>query len=196
MEENIFVPVEISARHIHLSQKDADILFGKNHQFEILKNLSQKGEFAAKETVDIEVGDAIIKGVRVIGPIRKATQLELTLSDSYFLKTDIPFRLSGDVAGSRGFRAIGPVGLVEKKEGMIVARRHLHISPKDAKIYGLKNDELVAVHIIGERETIFRQVVVRVGKNYQTMVHIDVDEANASGLKSCGRGKLIIPQNG
>ena len=195
MEENIFVPVEISARHIHLSQSDANILFGQNHQFETLKELSQRGEFAAKETVDIESNEAMLRGVRVVGPMRKATQLELTLSDSYFLKTDIPFRLSGDTAGSRSFRIVGPAGVVEAKEGMIVAKRHLHLSPKDAKRYGLKTGDLVAVHIGGERETVFHQIVVRVGKNYQTMVHIDVDEANAAGLKSCGRGKLLISRN-
>ena len=192
MEENIFVPVEVSARHIHLSQADADILFGKKYQFQTLKELSQKGEFACKEMVDIEVEGVTIKKVRVVGPIREATQLELTLSDSYFLKTDIPFRLSGDVAGSRGFRAVGPAGVVEAKEGMIIAKRHLHLSPKDAKRYGLKDGEIVAVQISGERETLFHQVAVRVKKNFQTRVHIDVDEANASGLKSCGRGKLVI----
>ena len=192
MEENIFVPVEISARHIHLSEEDAEVLFGRDYKFKVLKDLSQDGEFAAEETVEIEVGEIALKKVRVVGPLRKKTQLELTLSDSHFLKTDIPFRLSGDVSGSRGFRAIGPAGVVEKKEGMIVAKRHLHLSAKDAKRYGLKTGDSVAVHIAGERETIFRQVVVRVAKNFQTMVHIDVDEANATGLKSCGRGKLMI----
>lgn len=192
MEENIFVPVEVSARHIHLSQADADILFGKKYLFQTLKELSQKGEFACEEMVDIEVEGVTIKKVRVVGPIREATQLELTLSDSYFLKADIPFRLSGDVAGSRGFRVVGPAGVVEAKEGMIIAKRHLHLSPKDAKRYGLKDGEIVAVQISGERETLFHQVAVRVKKNFQTMVHIDVDEANASGLKSCGRGKLVI----
>ncbi len=193
MEENIFVPVEISARHIHLSQADADVLFGKKYQFKVLKELSQKGEFAAKETVEIEVGEETIKKVRVVGPLRKATQAELTLSDSHFLKTDIPFRLSGDVVGSRAFRIVGPAGVVDKKEGMIVAKRHLHLSPKDAKHYGLKNGDQVAVNIGGERELTFYQILVRVEKNFQTMVHIDVDEANAAGLKSCGRGKLMIP---
>lgn len=192
MEENIFVPVEISARHIHLSLADADILFGKNYQFEVLKELSQKGESAFKETVDIEVQGVTIKRVRVVGPTREATQLELTLADSYFLKTDIPFRLSGDLAGSRSFRIVGPAGVVEAKEGMIIAKRHIHLSPKDAKLYGLKNGDVTAVQINGERETVFRQVAVRVKKNFQTMVHIDIDEANAAGLKSCGRGKLMI----
>ena len=190
--QDIFVPVEISARHIHLSREDAEVLFGKNCQLKILKKLSQGDDFAAEEKVDVEVNEAMIKGVRVVGPFREKTQLELTLSDSHFLKTDIPFRLSGDVVGSRGFRAIGPVGLIDKKEGMIIAKRHLHCSSYDAKKYGLETGDSIALNLAGERETTFHQVLVRVNKDYQTMVHLDVDEANACGLKSCGRGKLII----
>ncbi len=192
MAKEIFVPVEISARHIHLSREDADILFGKNHKFKALKKLSQGEDFASEETVEIEVNETTLRKVRVVGPLRKATQLELTLSDSHFLKTDIPFRLSGEVAGSRGFRVVGPAGLVDKKEGMIVAKRHLHLNSKDAKEYSLKTGDLVNLNIGGERETTFHQVIVRVADDYQTMVHLDVDEANAAGLKSCGRGKLIL----
>jgi putative phosphotransacetylase len=191
-EKEIMVPVEISARHIHLSQADKDILFGKGHQLKPVKKLSQASDFAAEETVDIEVNEQEIKKVRVVGPERCETQLEVTLADSYRLKTDIPIRISGDIAGTPGFKAIGSAGAVVKKKGLIVAKRHLHISPEEAGKYGIKNGDIVSVTCGEQREVTFHQVIARVAEGFKFTMHIDVDEANAAGLKTYGMGKLLV----
>jgi propanediol utilization protein len=193
-QRETLVPVEISARHIHLCQEDREVLFGKKHKLKPVKDLSQKGEFAAEETVDIEYNEEEIKSIRVVGPERERTQMELTFADAYKLKADIPIRLSGDVDKTPGCKIIGPVGVVIKKEGMIVAKRHLHVGTKDAEKYGLKNDKLVSVTCgsDGEREVTFHKIPVRIKDNFKLAVHIDVDEANAAGLKVCSFGKLLL----
>lgn len=191
-QKEIMVPVEISARHIHLSQADRKILFGKDHELKPLKKLSQADEFAAEETVDIEYNEHEIKGVRVVGPERPETQLELTLADTYKLKADVPVKLSGDIERTPRFRIIGSAGVVVAKEGLIVAKRHLHISPEDAEKYGIKKEDSVSVTCGDQRKITFHEVVVRVGKGFKLTMHIDVDEANAAGLKVCGIGKMII----
>jgi propanediol utilization protein len=193
-KKETLVPVEISARHIHLCPEDCGILFGKKHKLKPIKDLSQKGEFAAEETVDIEYNEQEIKGIRVVGPEREKTQLELTMADAYKLKADIPVRLSGDVDKTPGFKIIGSAGVVLTKEGMIVAKRHLHVGTKDAEKLGLKNDKLVSVTCgsDGEREVTFHKIPVRVQDNFKLAVHIDVDEANAAGLKVCSVGKLHL----
>jgi len=186
------VPVEISARHIHLSQEDSDILFGKGYQLKQLKKLSQGADFAAEETVDIEVNEQEIRGIRVVGPSRAETQLELTFADSYKLKLDIPVRLSGNIAGTPGFRIIGRAGVVVKKEGLIIAKRHLHISPEEAEKYAMKKGDLISITCGELRKTTFHDVEVRVQAGFKFTAHIDVDEANACGLKVCGVGRLIL----
>jgi len=188
------VPVEISARHIHLCREDVDALFGKGHKLKSIKKLSQGPDFAAEEKVDIEYNEQEIKGIRVVGPEREKTQLELTMGDAHKLKADIPVRLSGDVEKTPGFRIIGSAGVVVKKEGMIVAKRHLHIFPADADKYGIKNGDMVSVLCgsDGGREVAFHQVEARVKEGFKTTVHIDVDEANAAGLKVCSVGKLLL----
>ena len=189
---NIAVPIEISARHIHLSKEDIALLFGKDYQLKKKKDLSQEGEFATEETVEIEINEQSLKNIRVVGPAREKTQLELTLSDTYKLKTDIPIRLSGDIAGTPGFRIIGPAGVAIKTEGAIVAKRHLHISPEDAKKYSLENQKMVSVLYEGIRETTFHNVEIRVKEGFRLATHIDIDEANACGLKTCGLGTIIV----
>ncbi|MFH1182908.1 MAG: phosphate propanoyltransferase [Candidatus Moraniibacteriota bacterium] len=191
-QKEIMVPVEVSARHIHLSPADREILFGKDYKLKPLKKLSQGEDFAAEETVDMEYNEHEIKGIRVVGPERPKTQLELTLADSYKLKADIPVRLSGDVDKTPGFRIIGPAGVAVTKEGLIVAKRHLHLSPEDAEKYGIKNEDLVSVTCGEQRKVAFHNVAVRVMKGFKLTMHIDVDEANAAGLKVCGVGKLIV----
>ncbi len=190
--ENITVPVEISARHIHLSREDLDVLFGKGYKLNPLKKLSQGSDFAAEEKVDIEVNEEMLKGVRIVGDVRSKTQLELTLSDSHKLKMDIPIRLSGNIEGTPGFRAIGNVGVIQKKEGMIVAKRHFHISPEEAKELGVENGQVVSILCGDKRKTTFHEVEVRVQAGFKRSVHIDTDEANAVGLKVCGIGEIIV----
>lgn len=193
-KKETLVPVEISARHIHLCREDIDVLFGKNHKLKSVKKLSQGPDFAAEETVDIEYNEQELKGIRVVGPEREKTQLELTLSDSYKLKADIPIRISGDIAKTPGFRIIGSAGVVIKKEGMIVARRHLHIGLTDAEKLSLKSGDIVSVRCggDGERETTFHNVEVRAVEGFKMTMHIDIDEANAAGMKTCALGKLIL----
>jgi len=193
-KKETLIPVEISARHIHLCREDIDLLFGKNHKLKSLKKLSQGEDFAAEETVDIEYNEQEIKGIRVVGPERSKTQLELTLADAYKLKADIPIRLSGDLDKTPGFRIIGSVGVVVKKEGMIVAKRHLHIPPQDAEKMSIKTGDLLSVSCgtDGEREIIFNKTEARVQKGFKLSMHIDVEEANAAGIKTCGIGKLLI----
>lgn len=192
MSKEIPIPIEISARHIHLTKEDLEALFGKGYTLQPLKKLSQANDFAAKETVDIEANEQMIHGVRVVGEARSKTQLEITFSDAYKLKMDVPVRLSGDTGGSRGFRIIGPAGVVDKKEGMIIAKRHIHMNDKDAKKYKLKDGDEASLKATGLRETTFHGLIVRIDKGFKFTAHIDTDEANAAGIKVCGIGKLII----
>jgi len=192
-KKETLVPVEVSARHIHLCREDLEALFGKKYKLKQLKKLRQGEDFAAEETVDIEYGEQEIKGVRIVWPERPKTQLEITFSDAYKLKADIPVRISGDLNKTPGFRIIGPSGVVVKKEGIIVAKRHLHASPADAAKLNLKTGKLVSVCCggDGEREITFHKVEVRVQEGFKLAMHIDVDEANACGMKTCGTGKII-----
>lgn len=187
------VSIEVSARHIHLCQKDLDKLFGSGYELKIKKDLSQEGEFAAEETITMVGPKNKIEKIRVVGPLREKTQVELSYSDCFFAGIDAPLRLSGDVAGSAGAKIAGPAGEVELKEGVIVAKRHLHLNPKEAKELNLKNNDLVKVKVIGERGLVFDNIVVRIKSNFRKSAHIDTDEANAAGLgKVCGRGELIL----
>ena len=187
------IPIEISARHIHLSQNDLDKLFGADYELKIKKDLSQKGEFASEETVALIGSKNTIEKLRVVGPVREKTQVELSYSDCFFAGIDAPLRLSGDVAGSVGAKIKGPAGEVELKEGVIVAKRHLHLNPKEAEELNLKDNDLVKVKVIGDRGLIFENITVRIKPNFKKSAHIDTDEANAAGLgKICGAGELIL----
>lgn len=191
--KNVKVKVEISARHIHLNQSDLEKLFGAGYVLKKLKDLSQEGEFAAEETVTLVGPKRKLENLRVVGPVRPATQIELAYTDAFFLGLDAPLRISGDVVGSAGAKLIGPAGEVDLKEGIIVPKRHLHINQKEADELGIKNDDLVKVKTVGERGLIFENVVVRIKPNFHTSIHIDTDEANASGCgKVCGFGELIL----
>jgi len=185
------VPVEISARHLHLSQKDLIKLFGKNYRLTKIKVLSQPGEFSAKETVELIGPKASLKKVRVVGPLRPQTQVEITATDGRLLGIKAPVRVSGDVKKSAGASLKGPRGTVKLKAGVIIAQRHLHLSLKEAKEFGLKDRQKVSVKIAGPRGLTFDNVVVRSGPLYKKACHLDTDEANAAGLASCGRGLVI-----
>ena len=191
--KTIKVKVEISARHIHLNQTDLENFFGAGYELKKIKDLSQEGEFAAEETVALIGPKRKLENLRVVGPVRQATQVELAYTDAFSLGLDAPLRISGNVAGSAGAKLIGPAGEVDLKEGIIVAKRHLHINQKEADELGLKNDDLVKVKVTGERGLVFENVVVRIKPNFHISVHVDTDEANASGCgKVCGFGELIL----
>ena len=189
---NDTVPVGVSNRHIHLSTEDLETLFGKGYQLTPIKDLSQPGQFACKEQLTI-VGPSLrpIEGVRVLGPVRKASQVEISRTDSFTLKVKPPVRESGDIAGSAPITIIGPKGTVTLKEGCIIANRHIHMSDEEGKAFGLNDGDYVTVEVNGERRTTFYDVQVRVNKAFRLEMHIDTDDANAAGIGNGAMVKII-----
>jgi putative phosphotransacetylase len=189
--------IEVSARHVHLSRKHVEKLFGKKYQLTKLKELSQPGQFAANEKVTLSHKDRKIKRVRILGPERKQTQVELAITDCYALKMgEVPIRHSGELENTPGITIHGPKGKIELRSGVIVAKRHLHASVEEAKKLGIKKDEVIQVEVNqDERKTIFDDVVVRVDPSYKLAIHIDTDEGNAANLKFYSVAR-IIKKNG
>jgi propanediol utilization protein len=184
------VPIAISARHVHLNQDDLNILFGEGYQLRKCRDLSQPGEFAGLDTVTIRTEKDEIKNVRIVGPIRNYTQVEISKTDSYKLGINPPVRNSGDLENAALVKIIGPCGIVEKK-CCIIANRHIHIDKKDLEKYDLKDDEKVKVKIISEKSTIFENVYIKSGDNYVFELHIDLDDANGSLTKQGDYGHII-----
>lgn len=177
------VPIGISARHIHLTQEAVEILFGKGYQLTKKKDL-MGGQFASNELVTI-VGLKLraIENVRVLGPARKANQVEISATDAIKLGIKAPVRESGNIKGSASIAVVGPKGVLYLEEGCIVAKRHIHMSPEDAAQSGCKDGETVSVKVDNERGTVFNHVQIRVDKSFTLEMHIDTDEANAAGIK-------------
>ena len=173
------VPMGVSARHIHLSKEDMEKLFGLGHELHKVKELGQPGEFTAEEKVDLITEKSTLKGVRVIGPIRKQTQIELALTEARSLGLNPPVRESGKLANSAGLKIVGPKGEITISEGVIVAARHLHLDTKTAEMHGLKDQDSVKISVHGDRALTFENVVVRVKDTYAPEFHIDTDEGNA-----------------
>ena len=205
MLKKIKITVEVSARHIHLNQKDLDKLFGRNYKLKKLRDLSQTGEFAAKEILigfnqnktsskvgmKFKTSTKVGMKFRVIGPARKESQIELSQTDAIKLNINADLRLSGDLKNIKNYLEIkGPKGKAKVK--VIIAKRHLHCSKEQAKKFGLKNNQKVNVEICGDRGLIFNNIIVRLDASYNLSCHIDTDEANACGLgRICGFGYLI-----
>ncbi|HPA25553.1 MAG TPA: phosphate propanoyltransferase [bacterium] len=189
--KKIKIPVEVSARHVHLSQKDLDKLFGKNYQLHKIKDLSQPGEFAAREEVELVKPKNSITGLRILGPARNESQIELSMTDAIRLGIDVPVVISGKLEQVKSYLEIkGPKGKTKVKA--IIAERHIHCSPLEAKKYGLKNGGQATVEVLGMRGLIFKNIIVRIGADFKLSCHIDTDEANACGLgRVCGVGYLI-----
>lgn len=186
------IPIEVSARHLHLCQDDMDKLFGKNHELEIKKNISQPGQFAAAETLTIESSGKKIEDVRIVGPIRKHSQVEISLTDAYHLDVFPPIRLSGDIEGTPGITLVGPKGKINLQNGLIVAKRHLHISPQDAQKLHLKHKDSISIKTTGERSVVFNQVIVRSKEGEDELsFQLDTDEANAAGVKNGDVGEIV-----
>ena len=183
--------VEVSARHIHLSKEDLEELFGVGYELKKLKQLYVPPEFACKETVGIEVGDKKIEKVRVVGPLREQTQVEISLSDAIGSGVTPPVKLSGNLQGSSGVILDGPAGKVELKEGLIIAQRHIHCGPNDAKEFGFKNGDVVSVKIEGERGVTFDNIKIRIRGDDKICLHLDTDEGNAAGINKTGEGIII-----
>ena len=186
------VPVGVSNRHIHLTAADVETLFGKGYELTPLKDLSQPGQFACKETLTL-VGPSLrpIENVRVLGPVRRASQVEISRTDSFTLKVKPPVRESGDIAGSAPITIIGPKGVVTLKEGCIIANRHIHMSVEDGAKFGLKDGDYVDVEAGGERRTKFYDVQIRVHKDFRLEMHIDTDDANAAGIGNGAKVKIV-----
>lgn len=186
------IPVGISNRHIHLTREHVDILFGKGYELTKLKDLSQPGQYACKEQLTL-VGPSMraIEGVRVLGPERKQSQVEISRTDSFVLKVKPPVRESGDVAGSAPVIIIGPKGAVQLTEGCIIANRHIHMSEEDGLKYGVKDGEYVDVEMGGERRSLFYDVQIRVSDKFRLEMHVDTDDANAAGISNGSKVKLI-----
>lgn len=178
------LPIALSNKHIHLSQEHIEILFGKGHELVIFKDLSQPGQYACDEKVDIVGPKGILKGVRVLGPARKQTQAEISYADGFVLGVKAPVRDSGDVAGSPGAKIVGPAGEVEIAEGIIVAARHIHMHTSDALDFNVVDKERVNIKVGGERGLTFHNVLIRVHETYALEMHVDVEEGNACGAKN------------
>lgn len=177
--------VETSARHVHVTEADLETLFGKGYQLTKKKDLSQPGQFACEERVTIVGSKKELANVSILGPCRKSTQVELSLTDARSIGVAAPVRESGDVAGSGACKLVGPCGTVELTEGVIVAKRHIHATTEDAKNLGVANGDIVSVKLDTDgRSLVFGDVVVRVSDSYALAMHIDTDESNAAG---CGK---------
>ena len=177
------VPIGVSNRHIHLSKEHVELLFGKGYELTPLKELSQPGQYACKETLTI-VGPSLrpIENVRVLGPVRRSSQVEISATDSYVLKVKPPVRESGKTEGSAPITIIGPRGVVTLSEGCIIANRHIHMSPDDGKRFGVSDGDYVTVDVNGKRRTRWFDVQVRVHKDFRLEMHVDTDDANAAGI--------------
>lgn len=182
--EAMSVPIGISNRHIHLSEADFKVLFGADAELHKKSDLKQPGQFAAEETVTLVGPRGQIAKVRILGPYRTASQVEISLTDSYTLGVKPVIRESGKLDGTPGITIVGPKGSLELKEGVIVAYRHIHMHPSDAVRMGLKDKDIVNVKVYGIRGLIFANVLVRVSPKFALEMHIDVDEANAGGIKN------------
>lgn len=185
--------VNSSARHMHISPENLETLFGKGYQLTPMKWLYQEGQFAAEETVTL-VGPRrrIIPNLRILGPCRDLTQIELAYTDAIQLGLDIPVRNSGDIEGTPGGYVMGPKGMIEMRQGIIRAARHVHMSPSDAEFYGVKNKDMMKLRVVSPRcTTTFEDLLVRVDPAFKLEVHIDTDEANAAGLSQATRVELI-----
>ena len=189
------VPVGVSVRHIHISAADLEVLYGPGHQLTPMRDLYQEGEFAAKEVVAL-VGPKmrILENVRILGPVRNRTQVEISRTDAIYLGLNPPVRPSGDLKGSSPITLVGPKGTLVLPEGCIVANRHVHMSPSDAQRFGLQDNDLIQVEVLGEKSLIFNNVQVRVKDNFRLEMHLDTDDANASGITTGAAARILGKQ--
>ncbi|NYB74846.1 phosphate propanoyltransferase [Sedimentibacter hydroxybenzoicus DSM 7310] len=190
---NFKVTVGLSNKHVHLSKEHIDILFGEGHELTPMKDLSQPGQFACEEKVDLVGPKRTINGVRILGPARKESQIEISFADGFTLGLkDIPVRDSGKLDGTPGIKLVGPKGEVEVDKGVIAAARHIHMHTSDAEKFGLKDKDTVKVRVGGPRGLTFDNVLIRVHDTYALDMHLDVEEGNAAGLSNCDEVEVIV----
>lgn len=190
-DQELGISVGISNRHIHLCQEDVEALFGSGYQLTMKKWLKQPGQYATAETVTIVGPKGSLANVRVLGPTREKSQLEISKTDSFALGVKAPINESGDLTHAGAVCVLGPKGMVTLKQNVIVAKRHIHMSPMDAAKFNVVNKQLVAIKTSGEREMIFMDTVIRVDDNFRLECHLDTDEANAASLKNGSKVTII-----
>ena len=184
------LPIALSNKHIHLSQADIDVLFGQGYELTHKKDLSQPGQFACEEMVEV-VGPKGSTKMRVLGPARPESQVEVSLADARGLGIAVPVRQSGDTEGTSGCKLVGPKGEVEMTKGVIVAARHIHMSLEDAERFGVKDKDVVSVQTTGERALLFNNVLVRANAAFALEMHVDLEEGNAAGVKNGDLVELV-----
>ncbi len=185
--------VETSARHVHLSESDFFVLFGENKELTVKKMLSQPGQFASEERVTVVGPKSEMKNISILGPFRNQTQVEVSRSDARKLGIDAPIRESGVLDGTPGCKLIGPAGELDIECGVIIAKRHVHLTPETAEANGIKDKQIVQLKLdYSDRSLIYGDVVARVSSSYSDAVHLDTDEANAAGLPFVAEGEIII----
>ena len=185
----IFVPLEASGRHVHLTEDQAETLFG--HGLTTERELSQPGQYLCRERVSVLGPKGEFRNVAVLGPVRKEAQVEISITDGRILGITPPVRLSGDVAGSPGCTLVGPMGKVELHQGVIVAQRHIHLTPEEGKHFGVQDKQVVKLQTFTTRPCVFENVVVRISEGFAAAVHLDYDEANGCGFRKGDLGRII-----
>lgn len=188
---DLTVPVGISNRHVHLSQADLDALFGLGYELTKMKDLSQTGQYACKETLTVCGPKGAIEKVRILGPVRPETQVEILAGDGFKLGVRSEPRLSGELSGTPGVTLVGPKGSVQMKQGAIIAQRHIHMHPKDAEAFGVQDGQSVSIETDGIRGGILRNVLIRVTPASALECHLDTEEANAMGIGSGAVVKIV-----
>ena len=186
------VPVGLSNRHLHVTKEHLEKLYGPGYELTVLKTLSQPGQYACEEKVDIVGPKGTLKGVRILGPVRKETQVEILAADAYKLGLKVPVRDSGDLEGTPGVKIVGPKGEVDLDYGVIIAARHIHMHPDDAKTFGVEDFQRVKVRVEGMRGLVFENVLIRVSPTYALDMHLDTEEGNAAGIENGDMLEVII----
>lgn len=185
------VKIGVSNRHVHLRKEHLEILFGENYNLEVKNELTQPGQFASTSTLTIKTEKSEIENVRVLGPLRDYTQVEISKTDAYKLGINPPVRDSGDITRSEKIELIGPKGSIKLEEGCIIATRHIHITPQQVKEFGLENLEKVSVELPGEKGGIISNVYLKISEDYEFELHLDTDDANAHLIKSGDIGRIV-----
>jgi putative phosphotransacetylase len=186
------VLVEVSARHVHITQADLEVLFGAGHTLTPKKPLSQPGQYASEERVDVVGPKSTIKNVSILGPVRKASQVEVSLTDARSLGVEALIRESGFIDETKGITLVGPSGQITLSQGVIAAKRHVHLTPEAATYYGVADKQIVNVKIVTDQRSLtFGDVVIRVSASFAPAMHIDTDEANAAGISGSALGEII-----
>jgi putative phosphotransacetylase len=185
------IHIGVSARHIHLSQKHIELLFGQGYSLNVFKALSQPGQFAAEEVVSVQGPKGRMEKIRILGPARGDTQLEISRTDSFTLGLNPPLRQSGNLVGTPGIKVIGPAGNVDLECGVIVAARHIHFHTSDALAWGITDKQMLNVRLNGERPLVLENVIARVSDQYALDLHIDTDEANAAGVRTDEYAEIV-----